>query len=248
MFRNFIYTSVEAAFLATPHETTKYSSNENFIWKRKQNGDRFNVRHGTIITRPGTERTRTKNPRLHGNTYALVRNRLQTSAKRRADKYFPTVKACTFQPGQKVWYYTTRRKTGQFAKWNLCFIHLRLHIPTRRGRRLLRRHLADGKCQSRSNGISSITSSILLPSSSTAVECTSSDLPLDCIASKMCEASTSEFSDMWNLTGDDFIEVPDFDSLDYDFFWLRRRICHLQILTLQRILQQNSEQLEHLLS
>lgn len=54
-------------------------------------------------------------------SYALVHSQLQICAKRRSYRYFPTVKACTFEPGQRVWYYTPRRKTGQFAKWNLCY-------------------------------------------------------------------------------------------------------------------------------
>lgn len=57
------------------------------------------------------------------------------------------------------------------------------YFYTRRGRRLLRRHLADGKCQLRSNGVPSITPSTPIPSSSTATGSTSFNLSLDCVTS-----------------------------------------------------------------
>lgn len=53
--------------------------------------------------------------------HGLIDTGSQVCAKRRADRYFPTVKACTFIPGQKVWYFTPRRYRGRYQKWNLCY-------------------------------------------------------------------------------------------------------------------------------
>lgn len=104
-----------------PYETTKMSPNE--IIFGKENRMAIDLMYGTAPSEP--DLTPSKYIRKIRNamekSYALVRSHLQTSARRRADKYFPTVKACTFEPGQKVWYFTPRRKTGQVVKWNLCY-------------------------------------------------------------------------------------------------------------------------------
>lgn len=112
---------VAAAYRSSTHETIKHSPNE--IIFGKENRMAIDLMYGTAPSE--TDLTPSEYIRKIRNSmeksYALVRNHLQTAAKRRADKYFPTVKACTFEPGQKVWYYRPRRKTGQVAKWNLCY-------------------------------------------------------------------------------------------------------------------------------
>lgn len=53
--------------------------------------------------------------------YELVRNELKTAAQRRADRYQYGVKPREFDIGEKVWYYSPRRRQGKYAKWCLLY-------------------------------------------------------------------------------------------------------------------------------
>lgn len=111
--------------------------------------------------------------------------------------------------------------------------HCHCRLYTRWGQRLLRRHLADDKCELHLIGIPSITFSTPPPSPSTATGSTLFSLPLDYEASTMCESMTSTFSDISTILDEAssilnagteemaldnyaLIEIPNFDSLDYD--------------------------------
>lgn len=112
---------VTSAYRASIHETTGFSPNRIVLGRetRLPLDLVYGLPPSEKVATPVEYVTRMRDEMEEA--FKIVRERLQQSAKRRADKYFPTVNPKTFLPGDKVYWYTPQKKKGSYPKWQLCY-------------------------------------------------------------------------------------------------------------------------------
>lgn len=116
---------VASAYRASVHETTSFTPNRILFVRETR------LPLDLVYGMPPSEKVATpieyvtKMPDDMEEAFDIVGQRLQQSAKRRADKYFPTVKEKTFLPGDKVNWHTPQKRKAHIRNGS-CVIQARL--------------------------------------------------------------------------------------------------------------------------